>query len=357
MTKQDKSRRVKRLITWIVTDLLILGALLGGFTYFYFLRERDYTPKVLNSPTPAAAQASAEVPPVEATDAATQTNAPTEETAAPNPAVVDTGLLGGKFAEKFTTGEVEQTEDSYKSANVSIEIKKVVAGTESKPITYYLADIYLKDISSFRTAVALEYKDQNEGDRKNVMGTRQLSQLTGSILALSGDNFAFHDGIVVRNGVEWESKLPVYGDVCVLYYDGTMETYSQKLKRADVDAIYAKEPHQIWTFGPQLLIEGQIPASFANTKANPLSAIGYYEPGHYCFILVDGRQKGYSWGMTYVELAQVFHDLGCKVAFNLDGGDTAVMTYMGERRNQPEASSPRDTSDILYIVEPTVNGK
>ena len=355
---QDTKRRVKRLITWIIVDLLVLGALLGGFTYFYFLRERDYVPKALNSPAPTAAQAATETATVTETEvpAAGQTSS-AETTASPTPAVVDTGLLGGKFTEKFTTGDVEKTESSYKSANVSIEIQKITAGTESKPITYYLADIYLKDISSFRTAVALDYKDQNAGERKNVMSARQLSQLTGSILGLSGDNFAFHDGIVVRNGIEWENQLPVYGDVCVLYYDGTMETYSQKLKRADVDAIYAKKPYQIWTFGPQLLIDGQIPGSFANTKANPLSAIGYYEPGHYCFILVDGRQKGYSWGMTYVELAQVFHDLGCKVAFNLDGGDTAVMTYQGEWRNQPEESSPRDTSDILYIAEPTANGQ
>ena len=351
--KQAKNRRIRRLVTAIVADLLVLGALLGGFTYFYFLREREYTPKALSTPEPTVAQQAAAIEET-AVPAADQTATATEDAATPTPAVVDTGLLGGKFAEKFTTGDVEQTDDSYKSANVSIEIQKKTAGTEQKPITYYLADIYIKDITSFRTAVALDYKDQNEGDRKNVMSTLQLSQLTGAILGLSGDNFAFHDGIVVRNGVEWESKLPVYGDVCVLYYDGTMETYSQKIKRADVDAIYAKKPYQIWTFGPQLLIDGEVPGSFANTKANPLCAIGYYEPGHYCFILVDGRQPDYSWGMTYVELAQVFHDLGCTVAFNLDGGDTAVMTYLGEWRSQPEESSPRDTSDILYIAEPTV---
>ncbi|MDD4312448.1 MAG: phosphodiester glycosidase family protein [Eubacteriales bacterium] len=348
-----RTKSIKRLITAIVVDLVVLGAFLGAFTYFYFLRERDYAPKALTSPTPVAEVATT-VPAVDAQTSA----APTQDVATPTPEVIDTGLLGGKYAEKFTTGEVEQTDTSYRSANVSIEVTKNTAGTESKPIVYYLADIYIKDISSFRTAVALDYKDQNEGDRKNVMSTLQLSQLTKSIIGLSGDNFAFHDGIVVRNGVEWERILPVYGDVCVLYYDGTMETYSQKIKNAQVDEIYAKEPYQIWTFGPQLLEDGQVPSSFANRKANPLSAIGYYEPGHYCFILVDGRQKDYSWGMTYAQLAQVFYDLGCKFAFNLDGGDTAVMTYLGEWRSQPEESSPRDTSDILYVVEPTAaNGQ
>ena len=350
-----KNRRVKRLVTAIIADLLVLGALLGGFTYFYFLRERDYTPKALESPAPAATTAAPEEAQAQATAEPTPDAQATAEPSAPS---TDTGLLGGKYADKFTAGDVEQTENSYKSANVSIEITKVAAGTESKPITYYIADIYLKDINSFRTAVALDYKDQNQGERKNVMSTLQLSQLTNAILSISGDSFAFHDGIVVRNGVEWENKLPLYGDICVLYYDGTMETYSQKIKRADVDAIYAKKPYQIWTFGPQLLENGQVPAQFANGKANPLSSIGYYEPGHYCFILADGRQKDYSWGLTYPQLAQIYYDLGCKVAFNLDGGDTAVMTYMGEWRSQPQDASPRDTSDIVYIIEPTsANGQ
>ena len=351
--KNPKNRRTRRLVTAIVADLLVLGALLGGFTYFYFLRERDYTPKSLEGPASAAATAAPEETQSPASAEPTQDAQATPEPQAPS---ADTGLLGGKYADKFTAGEVEQTEDSYKSGDVSIEISKVAAGTESKPITYYVADIYIKDINSFRTGVALDYKDQNQGDRKNVMSTLQLSQLTNAIVSISGDSFAFHDGIVVRNGVEWENKLPLYGDICVLYYDGTMETYSQKIKRADVDAIYAKKPYQIWTFGPQLLVDGQVPASFANGKANPLCAIGYYEPGHYCFVLVDGRQKGYSWGMAHADLAQVFYDLGCKVAFNLDGGDTAVMTYLGEWRNQPEESSPRETSDILYIIEPTAPG-
>lgn len=336
-----KSGRIKRLVTAIVADLLVLGTLLGGFTYFYFLRERDYTPKTLASPSPSIS-------------APETSQAPTEEVSAtPEPTPVDTGLLGGNFADKFTAGEVEQTDTSYRSANVSIDIQQIVTGTAEKPITYYLADVYIKDISSLRTAVALDYKDQNQGTRKNVMSTLQLSQITGALIAISGDNFAYHQSIAVRNGVEWENSLPVFGDLCVLYYDGTMETYPQELKRADVDAIYAKEPYQIWTFGPELLVDGQVPAQFANSKANPLSAIGYYEPGHYCLVLVDGRQKGYSWGMTYTQLSQVFYDLGCKVAFNLDGGDTAVMTYMGQWRSQPEASSPRDTSDIIYIAEPT----
>ena len=58
---------------------------------------------------------------------------------------------------------------------------------------------------------------------------------------------------------------------------------------------------QAWTFGPALLnTDGSVLTSFASTNriisANPRTAIGYYEPGHYCLVVVDGR--GESAGIT-----------------------------------------------------------
>ena len=104
-----------------------------------------------------------------------------------------------------------------------------------------------------------------------------------------------------------------------------------------------------------LLSEGQPMTSFNSSvgKVNPRSALGYYEPGHYCFVLVDGRQSGYSAGMTLTELSQLFYDLGCKTAYNLDGGDTVAMAFKTELINHPENASPRSVSDIIYICEPT----
>jgi len=338
----------KRLIKTILLDVLAVGVCLNVFAYFHHVRKSEPDPKALTSPTPVVSTGSAV--PVPATSAAPNA------AATQDPAATDSGLLGGKYAEKFTTGKVEQTENSYRSANVAIEVSKVSAGTADRPIVYYVADIYLKDLSSFRTALAYEFKDQNQGSRKNVMSTLQLSELTGSLVAISGDNYTFRkEGLIaVRNGVEWYNQTPLTDDICVLYYDGTMETYRADDTRADqIAAIYDKKPYQIWTFGPELLIDGEVPEQFYKNNENPLSGVGYFEPGHYCFILVDGRQSGYSWGMNYTQFAQVFKDLGCKVAYNLDGGDTAVMTFNGAWRSQPQDEKPRDTSDILYICEPT----
>jgi len=103
----------KRLIRTIVIDLVVLGVFLGAFSYFHFLREREYEPRVLSSPPQPTATATPDGAAVVQTDVPSSQGAST-----PAPEPIDTGLLGGKYAEKFTSGEIEQTENSYRSANV-----------------------------------------------------------------------------------------------------------------------------------------------------------------------------------------------------------------------------------------------
>ena len=135
-----------------------------------------------------------------------------------------------------------------------------------------------------------------------------------------------------------------------MYQDGSMETYSRR--DANLDDIIAKGAYQSWAFGPMLLKDGQVMSEFNSTvnRANPRSAIGYYEPGHYVFVLIDGRQDGYSVGMTTADMSQLFYDMGCKVAYNLDGGQSAVMAWQGEVANRPY-NGGRSTSDIIYITD------
>ena len=92
-----------------------------------------------------------------------------------------------------------------------------------------------------------------------------------------------------------------------------METISGS--ETTLNDVLERDPWQAWQFGPSLLTEGgRARTSFPNTSispGNPRSCIGYYEPGHYCFVLVDGRQKA-SRGLSLKELAVLMESLGCK---------------------------------------------
>ena len=67
----------------------------------------------------------------------------------------------------------------------------------------------------------------------------------------------------------------------------------------------------------------QIPAGW--TARDPRTALGYDKEGHVYFLVADGRQDFWSYGLTYAEMSSIFVALGCDAAANLDGGGSAQM--------------------------------
>ena len=248
-----------------------------------------------------------------------------------------------RFAEHFSD-EPRWEDSSYSSPSVSVTITKYYHPDRFPTTTYFVADIYLADIHSFRTGLS------PHGIFDVPM---RIARENNAILAINGDSMlTLEDGFLVRNGDIYKT-MPNGGDLCVLYYDGTMVIYDPGTYT--VDEILEQEPFQIWQFGPSLLDENGDPLSEFNTSEammplHPRTAIGYYEPGHYCFVVVDGRQGEYSMGADMHSLAEIMSELGCKSAYNLDGGGTSVMVFNGMKYNsQP---SDRFVFDMVIITEP-----
>ena len=263
------------------------------------------------------------------------------ETAEDRTEAVDNVPLAEKFADRFTDS-VTVTENSYSSPDISITVSEVNEGN----LTYYLADIYVRDITCFRTALAND--TYGSGFRDSI---EDMAALNSALLAVNGDYYGnTSEGVVIRNGIIYRAN-PTDCDVCVLYYDGTMKVISGSSFSVE-DAI-EDGAWQAWTFGPALLdADGQTITAFSSTKriisANPRTAIGYYEPGHYCLVVVDGR--GESAGITLSQLSRLFYDLGCSAAYNLDGGNSSIMVWGDEVINNPSGGG-RESSDALLIAE------
>ena len=253
----------------------------------------------------------------------------------------DTTPISEKFAEKYTD-TVVVTENSYSSPDVSITVSEETLGRT----TYYLADIYVRDITCFQAALA--DNTYGSGFRDSI---RDMALLNNALLAVNGDYYGnTSEGVVIRNGVIYRANRTDC-DVCVLYYDGTMEVMPGQ--SFSVEEAVRNGAWQAWTFGPALLdTDGSVLTAFASTSriisANPRTAIGYYEPGHYCMVVVDGR--GESEGITLPALSQLFYDLGCTAAYNLDGGNSSVMIWQSEVINNPSGGG-RESSDALLIAE------
>ena len=75
------------------------------------------------------------------------------------------------------------------------------------------------------------------------------------------------------------------------------------------------------------------------------------DANHYVLVVADGRRDGWSdKGMTLQELQQVFVEQGCKVAYNLDGGQTSEIIMNGEPINHIDFGFERTVSDIIYFA-------
>lgn len=245
------------------------------------------------------------------------------------------------------TAEVVKTENSYTSKNIAISVEKRTKGEGNSLVTYYAADVQLNSIECFRTAFAQDKFGKNI--KENVL---PLARRYNAILATSGDYYGMNASrTVIRNGTLYRAS-DVDGDLCVLYRDGTMKIFYDR-DVFDATAEMENGAWQAWSFGPSLFKKDGTPITAYGGylgKAHPRCAIGYYEAGHYVLVVVDGRDTGYSQGLTMVELANLMKELGCTAAYNLDGGQTAQMVFDGKMVNQPYQNG-RVVSDILYIGE------
>ncbi|MDD4510053.1 MAG: phosphodiester glycosidase family protein [Oscillospiraceae bacterium] len=334
----------------LFVDILITALLVSVVYYTVYELPTVYSRDSVMAPIISSSQTSSQPMPQESTAAVAgiSSNQTAETSALEETAPEDWKT---KFAEHFTS-EIVSTDTSYSSPNLSVDITKHTLGSGKNTVTYYIADIYMADISCFQTRFAYD----TYGNYKQSLS--DMSSEVGAVLAMNGDSYCFNlkylNGLLVRNGTVYRTNQTT-ADICVLYRDGSMITSSP----SDFDAQQAVDGGalQTWVFGPKLLDDSGKALTTFNTwdyirKSHPRSAIGYYEPGHYCFVVVDGRQTGYSRGMTLPELAAVFENLGCTAAYNLDGGHTTFMTLNSAVVNQPY--KPQKTiSDCIYICEPS----
>lgn len=69
---------------------------------------------------------------------------------------------------------------------------------------------------------------------------------------------------------------------------------------------------------------------------HPRTAVGLDKTGRFLtLVVIDGRQKGYSEGVTLYELAEFLQSHGCQHAINLDGGGSSIMMVRDSDSGEP----------------------
>ena len=123
-------------------------------------------------------------------------------------------------------------------------------------------------------------------------------------------------------------------------------TYT-KTELADMDAAEGI------TFGPPLIVDGQkmITDGDGGWGIGPRTAIGQKKDGTVIFLVIDGRQPGYSTGATLRDVQDVLYEEGCYIAANLDGGSSTTLYYNGKVVNKPADLLGERMIPSAFIVE------
>ena len=246
-----------------------------------------------------------------------------------------------------TTAPAVISDSSYEDANIRITLTEY----REHDTTIYVADVTLSTPALLKTALAQGAYGRNISEK-----TSAMAEENNAILAINGDYYGSRErGYVVRNGALYRSSVSSGTEALAIMADGSFRVVEEG--EVSAQALLDEGAMQVFSFGPALLIDGEITVTTRDEvgKAmadNPRTAIGMYEPGHYVLLVSDGRTRE-SEGLTLYELAEFMQELGLTTAYNLDGGGSSTMVFMGEIINNPTTNGRRITersvSDIVYI--------
>ena len=105
-------------------------------------------------------------------------------------------------------------------------------------------------------------------------------------------------------------------------------------------------------FGPYLIVNGKNQITNASSGGiHPRMGIGQKKDGTFIFVVVDGRQPGYSIGTNLLEMQNIFNRYDAYNAANLDGGSSATMYYNGKVVNKTSTPMGERYLPNAFIVK------
>jgi len=177
--------------------------------------------------------------------------------------------------------------------------------------------------------------------------------------------FATSEAMVIVNGDGWDpNAVYPHESLSLAMSDGTWTQADQfdgrpfsNWKNSGVQVISTtdKADARNLVSGTRTLVKGGVNMFAASSdpehvvELNPRTAIGYTQDNRQIACVVDGRSST-SAGVTLKQLADIMIECGAWYALELDGGDSSVMIYNGER-----VSKNGDIVNGVKVERATIN--
>ena len=167
----------------------------------------------------------------------------------------------------------------------------------------------------------------NENDAKVAINASGLYNT--SSIAIRATGTVIKDGKIysVGGGTGWGGGLIGFNNDNVLVL--TRENASVAIENGMRDAV---------EFGPFLIVNGEASTVVGNGGYGvaPRTAIGQRKDGIVLFLVIDGRNPGYSVGIDMAGMINIFKRYKAHNAANLDGGGSSTLVINGEVVNNPK---------------------
>lgn len=173
-----------------------------------------------------------------------------------------------------------------------------------------------------------------------------------AVIAFTGDYIGYtsnRKAVMMRNGTVYYDRAET--TTYAILPDGTLQIYEKGETTAD--ALLALGVKDSFSFGPVLVRDGVNVAPATDTYTMRV-AFGYSDPYHY-IVAISMRDR--SLQMTYSMIADACVQYGCRTAYNLDGGHSTSLVFLGRElstvslEKEKLHTNIRGLSDIIAFLQ------
>lgn len=257
---------------------------------------------------------------------------------------------GMKLQASFPAKRGSEEFNHYEDPSITATYES--AHSDEWHVMYYLARIRIANGSQLRTAAAAGF------DRRGVARTEVMARRMNAVAAINGDYYTGNAGrYVLRQGQVFRDGMAENQDLLLIDEDGDFHIIlaEEHPETMDRTTINGKRVNNALCFGPALIRDGEVVMNpdRAPAASNPKSgerriALCQMGPLDYMVITV-----AYS-GMTLELFTQFLATFdGIQQAYNLDGGNSCHLAFMGNWRDQTDSNGGddyRSVPDIVYFA-------
>ena len=231
-------------------------------------------------------------------------------------------------------------------------LKVAITTGDSNGVLYWIADIEIQDPSQLRT-LAAEGFDASGTEYGHVLAKR-----VNAVLAVDGDFYCYSRGVplTIRQGRTYQNKLgSMRGhDILLIDENGDFHCLENPTEKKVNNLLKSKKIINAFYFGPILVKDGEMCTSMnTSIKKNQYSQrVAIAQTGHLKYrVIVTGPHKRGSKAFLFDEWKKFVADMDdVQNAYNLDGGDSAVLVFNNKKINDPQNDNERPLADIIYFA-------